>query len=378
MLEKVAFKGFKALADVTIELEALTVLVGANGSGKTSVLKGIDLLGQAAEEAASSDDLRERLGRIVDLQNAETRSWDQAESPSVSGRHQKLVLELLFLTAAIQLNHDDGTSHSLPSWSHLVYNNVPETLRRHLQPNSPFRREFSPCVRLQLDPARLAEPSFLDASDEFPRLRHDGQGLASLVAYFLETRSEALEQIEAGLRAVVPHMRRLRVVPTPVTRQEKEILRINNEALIREVKHTYRGHRLEVEVEGQGYVPAHELSDGTLITLGLFAALLGPQRPKILLLDDIDRGLHPAAQRVLVERLREIQKRVQIVCTSHSPYFLDALRPEEVRVMKLDRQRHAHCRRLTEHPEWESWKDSMTPGEFWSTVGEDWVFAEEE
>jgi len=44
-------------------------------------LKGIDLLGQAAEEAASSDDLRERLGRVVDLANAETRMVADTTNP---------------------------------------------------------------------------------------------------------------------------------------------------------------------------------------------------------------------------------------------------------------------------------------------------------
>jgi hypothetical protein len=40
-------------------------------------------------------------------------------------------------------------------------------------------------------------------------------------------------------------------------------------------------------------VPAHAASEGTLITLALLTALCSPNRPRILLLDDIDQSLHP-------------------------------------------------------------------------------------
>jgi energy-coupling factor transporter ATP-binding protein EcfA2 len=41
MIQQVSFKNYKCLRDVTINLEPFTVFVGANGSGKTSVLSGI-------------------------------------------------------------------------------------------------------------------------------------------------------------------------------------------------------------------------------------------------------------------------------------------------------------------------------------------------
>ncbi len=45
MIRQLKFQGFKALQDVTVNLERLTVLVGANGSGKTTVLEGAWLPG---------------------------------------------------------------------------------------------------------------------------------------------------------------------------------------------------------------------------------------------------------------------------------------------------------------------------------------------
>jgi len=39
----------------------------------------------------------------------------------------------------------------------------------------------------------------------------------------------------------------------------------------------------------------------------------------------------------------------------------------------LDDEGYAVVKPLTDHPEYERWKDLMAPGEFWSTVGEKWV-----
>jgi predicted ATP-binding protein involved in virulence len=103
---------------------------------------------------------------------------------------------------------------------------------------------------------------------------------------------------------------------------------------------------------------------------------MGPAKPRLVLLDDIELSLHPTAQVRLIAALRAIQKRdpgLQIVATSHSPFILNYLAPEEVRMTFLAENGFARCEKLTAHPEFEKWKDLMAPGEFWSTVGEEWV-----
>jgi predicted ATP-binding protein involved in virulence len=95
-----------------------------------------------------------------------------------------------------------------------------------------------------------------------------------------------------------------------------------------------------------------------------------------VLLDDIELALHPVAQAKLVEVVRTIQKRdpaLQIIATSHSPFILNYLDPKEVRMTFLAENGFARCEKLTAHPEFEKWKDLMSPGEFWSTVGEGWL-----
>jgi predicted ATPase len=112
------------------------------------------------------------------------------------------------------------------------------------------------------------------------------------------------------------------------------------------------------------------------MALGLLTVLMGPTRPRLVLLDDIELGLHPAAQGKLIEVLRKIQAsdpELQIIATSHSPFILNYLDPKEVRMTFLAENGFARCEKLTAHPEFERWKDMMSPGEFWSTVGESWL-----
>jgi predicted ATPase len=97
------------------------------------------------------------------------------------------------------------------------------------------------------------------------------------------------------------------------------------------------------------------------------------------LIDDLERGLHPRAMGNLVKQFRLLQQQnpdLQIVATTHSPYLLDYVEADEVLLTSVSEDGYAAIKPLTDHPDYERWKDVMAPGEFWSTVGERWVTAE--
>lgn len=127
-----------------------------------------------------------------------------------------------------------------------------------------------------------------------------------------------------------------------------------------------------------GSVPAEGLSEGTLYALGLVVSLDWTEGPKLLLTDDLDKGLHPAAQAEIVSVLCKVQAEdpeLQIVATTHSPYLLQEFDHSEVRVMTRGPDGFARCRNLVDHPEYGAWKDALNAGAYWSAVGEDWIVA---
>ncbi len=187
---------------------------------------------------------------------------------------------------------------------------------------------------------------------------------------------ENYEKILEGLRSIVPTVQAMRFRRTKIVRPETEVIKVDGKDFTRRTEREYWGESIEFDMGGATRIPAQLVSEGTLLVLGLLTVLMGASRPRLVLLDDLDRALHPKAQRDLVTLLRKILDQnsdIQILATSHSPYLLDCLKPEEVRVTTLMDDGSVAIGRLDSHPTFEKWKDEMSPGEFWSLVGEKWV-----
>jgi predicted ATPase len=112
------------------------------------------------------------------------------------------------------------------------------------------------------------------------------------------------------------------------------------------------------------------------MTLALLTLLYSPECPSLVLIDDIETALHPKAQRELVVQLRkllDLRPELQILFTTHSPYLLDQLKPEEIWLLAIDEQGVSHAKRMRDHPEAEEWLNVLSTGEFWGAEGEAWV-----
>jgi predicted ATPase len=234
--------------------------------------------------------------------------------------------------------------------------------------------QFRSTNLLRLDATKLAEPSYSDNPQ--PRLDCDGAGMASVLALMALNQPDRFQSLQVYLQSVIPSVTRIRFDRVPVSRIETETVTIDSDRLTRRLKKEYIGDEILLDLHGAPDIPAHLASEGTLLVLGLLASLLGPVRPRLVLIDDLDHGLHPRAQRRIVPLLRKIldeNQDLQIIATTHSPYIVDELDPKEVRITWAGEDGATECGRLDSHPDFERWKDEMWPGEFWSLVGEQWV-----
>lgn len=183
-------------------------------------------------------------------------------------------------------------------------------------------------------------------------------------------------QIVEGLQSLVPTVTGIRLKPTQVEKVVMEEVTIGDETRMFDRRRTFPGHEVLFDTQAGERLPGSLMSEGTLFCLGLLTILYSPSRPELILLDDLGSCLHPKAQKQVIDIIRQVQREnpaLQVVATSHSPYLLDCLQPEEVRVTTLDENGYQLCAKLGDHPEFEKWKEVMTPGEFWSMVGENWV-----
>jgi predicted ATPase len=200
---------------------------------------------------------------------------------------------------------------------------------------------------------RLRAPAPHQSSGQ--RISSDGSGLGAALADVMLEDPSRRDRISLLLRSIVPSALGV---------------------FAKRASGTEAAYEVEVEFDKIGRVPASRLSEGTLFALGLLTLLTAPSSPKLVLIDDIDKGLHPSAQVELVKILRAFlaaDPELQIIATTHSPYLLDNFEPEEVRVMTLGEDGFAMCRKLTDHPKFAKWEGALAAGEMWSSVGESWI-----
>lgn len=386
MIHKLTLRNFKGIESADLTFERFTVLVGPNASGKTSVLQALDMLSAiAAPKAKRSDILHKyggpsaiKRGDATDLLVEASSQWMQksgmlrialnASTPhelKINGRWEDQDFE-------VEDKQPGNTISQRRIQAMLKFQ--PELQQENPAFLKPFLNHWEAHVFLRLDSRNLAEPSYVDSID--PRIDTSGAGLASMLAQMALNRPDDFVKLRDALRAVIPSVVRIRLSLAEVKRQEAEALRVNDELITRHVSRTYSGHRVLFDTQSGKDIPSEAASEGTLLVLGLLAALMSSPRPKLVLLDDLDRGLHPKAQQDLVAQLRELMAldpELQIIATSHSPYLVDHLKPEEVRLSTVLPDGTVRFAALTDHPDFERWKEAMRPGEFWSTVGEKWV-----
>lgn len=395
MLDRVSFTNFKSLQAVSIDLSPLTVLVGPNGSGKSSVLQGIHLLSQTS--APRNVDPAPGWARLEAIFTGPRHPRRLARRGTASmelaireagGDALRLILGFTppgtsdHVDLKVKLDDLGGERSTLEGNNELRTTTDADGIHYRADPSCLSHnrvRHFSSAVYLHLDANLLSRTSTTD--EELPRMAADGTGLASTLAWLAGAKPDTLAAIASDLAQIVPGVKRILIHRERIVDRVMEKVDIDGQPIWRPVDRPRIGDRFSIEFTNGTEVPADLLSEGTVIALGLLTKLREPDRPRLFLLDDIDRGLHIEAQARLVATLRELMQRepdLQIVCSTHSTYLLNLFKPEEVRVLALDSDRATHARPLTDHPEFATWKYGTQTGELWAALGDAWVVARDQ
>lgn len=385
MLTRLHVQGYKALRDIDTTLEPLTVIVGPNGCGKTSVLESIAMVRDflvGPEEASRKhplQELRSKEGdRLSDLrvklwlrpnQAQELRLRDAFTGPATDPVERQVVCTL----RGDQENRADSSVSVEPR-------GPGERLKLDTKQGIPWGIGCSvlgSTRSLALDINAMAGASY--PHEMTPRVGDDGSGLASVLASLTGEQPEKFEELQAQLRELVPEVERIRIRHAPVSIIESQDVPVALDDQGREVvaKRRYQrevvGNEILFDFRHARGVPARHASEGTLLLLGLLTVVITAEA-SVLLLDDVDRALHPKAQQQLVAYLRKLTERgVQVIATTHSPYLVLHLEYEEVRAMMMSDSGGALIGKLTDHPEYARWREEMTPSEFWTVFGEEWL-----
>lgn len=371
MLDWITLSNFKNHAYTRIDLRGLTLLVGPNGAGKSGVLQGIHLVSQLLKPGTKFVSTASNRPEVL-IRRGESDAFIQlVREHSDPNQSNGMLLDLTYHAASKsgslgEIHFQDGVQEAqdviVPSRSPLLHT---------------IREVLGFAVYLRFSPKNLAEPSYLGSASA--AIDGEGYGLASTLAHLMTFERDRFEELEAAVQSILPAVKRIRVRRVEVKNPRSSVASRASSGLISKEPIAVLADELVLDMRSGNALPPQAISEGTLIVLGLLTVLVGPDCPRLVLIDDIDQSLHPRAQAQLVSLLRDLitKREVQVVATSHSPYLIDELEQDEVWVMSARPDGTAAAACLAQHPDAERFRNVLRTGEFLSSVGEDWVLGGE-
>lgn len=390
MLTAFTLKNFKSFRDARLPFGALTMLVGANASGKSNLIEALRLLswiGQGQrlpniQRALSADDqvIRGRIHEIlpegettftlgcetdaetwnkltVTLENRDGDLHIAAESvtDSVSGKElyaverksegsssdirvsyanfkrggkkpqivcsdQMAVFCQLDTEGRFEAKHEKARKvipeaaaifgHELLNM--LILDPIPAKMRGYSFPNE-WKLE-SDCRNLSSSLYNIIKSIYYKDNLEYPDI--DKYGVNSILFYINDRGSNKYKE---SRRAIVQ-----KILEFCISIPEENIKHIDFQTAPRgevmvTLTETFGGKEREV--------PAALLSDGTLRVLAIAAAMLSAPEGGLVVIEEIDNGVHPSRAKHLIEKIYEIAKArsLRVLLSTHNPALLDAL-----------------------------------------------------
>jgi len=317
VLASIEFRRFKALRHTRVDLAPFNLVIGPNGSGKTSLIEAISRLRTLSRLPlqTGAPPAQRAEGPELEFQFAAPYAGTVARLSCVS----ELVCDTLRLSPA-----------GVPAWPQISADLA--TIRSYV-----------------LDHVAMARPSRREDGFE---LKPDGGNLAANLADMRARAPESFAALSTELLRMLPEFRALVVEEGADGTVE-----------------------FALDLEEDGVVPADEMSQGILYLVGVLALAFDPDPPRVLCIEEIDRGIHPRMLREVRDALYRlsypesfglVRRPVQIVTTTHSPYFIDLFRdhPEEV-IVSHKHGRAARFERLTERPDLPDLLREGSLGDMW-------------
>jgi predicted ATPase len=325
LIEEIAVKNFKTLRDVRIPLApGITVMVGANNSGKSNALAVLKLLSESFRHEHPLLAV-EALGGFESLlsRNAKEPSIE-VSATATNGGVYKLSLPRYERKAAKVWE---------PSAEELEGENVSIVLQA-----------LRGTLVLDLSVSALRAPALVQQG---AKLGPDGRDIAAVLDNLAGENPSYRDSIDEMVRGSAREVKRI------VTRSGTE-----------------PGTKVLGVEEQDGFVyGAEDMSDGLLLFIGLaVAARFNQGLGGILAIEEPERGIHPRRLRDLVDNLLRLTKSgTQVVLTTHSPTLLDEFRDTPESVLIFDRDdTGTHVTRLSDRKEWaEELQKGMPLGDLW-------------
>jgi predicted ATPase len=354
-VERLKVINFRALKDLELgDIKPLTVFLGPNGSGKSTIFDVFAFLAEcfttglrkAWDKRGRFRELRTRGEEgpiLIELKYRETFHSplityhlaidEEPRGPVVAeewlmwrrGSHGKPFRFLRFQDGAGEVisgempdEQDERVVERLDSPELLAVNTLGQ-LAKH--PRVSALRRF--ITGWYLSYLSVSDARSVPEAGSQERLSATGENLANVIQYLKEQHPERLATILNALSLRVPRLER---VDAELLADGRLLLQIKDAPFERPIL-------------------AKFASDGTLKMLSYLTVLYDPDPPQLVGIEEPENYLHPRLLPELAEECREASARTQLMVTTHSPFFVNGLRPDEVWVLYRDDQGYTRAKR---------------------------------
>lgn len=350
-LDRIKITNYKSIQNLDLELSALNVFIGANGSGKSNFIGVFKFLNHLIEgnlqtytaERGGADTIL-HFGR----KRSESMSFNLSFENGVNGYECRLAPgaednfffsyeDVWFLgnyKGRFGLHTDSLGKGHLESKISATSSRIAEYVLSNLESWKLYHFHDTS------DSAKVKQTGDLE-DNRF--LRPDARNLAAFLYRLEKNNKDHFENIQDAIRLVAPFFDRFNLHP----------LELNPDKI-----------RLEWWEKGSdAYLNASVLSDGTLRFICMVTLLLQPQLPSVILVDEPELGLHPSAISVLANLLQSAAKRTQVLISTQSVTLVNHFEPQDVVVVEREEGQSVFQR--LDKANMTNWLDDYSLGDLW-------------
>lgn len=372
-LQKVRVKNFKAIRDSgLLRLTPLTVFVGNNGVGKSSLVEALETVHIAAGDLVTGPEkAMRRWNGIEHITNKYAKPKPDSTAPigidligNLAPEKHIDNLESKFFRAQVSGAFIANRNLSSPRWvrtwkftSKALRKQLPKAdldqVKQLLQDTFSFSAERVIASRWQF---LLANPDLMGQLVPAQSIRNntallrDASNIAAYLRGMYEIDPSSFESLLDAMRMVVPYAKSIQ------HEQTGELIRNDYITL----------------TESNFKIPGWLISTGTLRVLAILACLHHPLPPKLLVIEELENGLDPRTLGLVLAEIREAVEagQTQVIITTHSPYLLDQV-PLEYIVTVERQDGQPVFKRPADDESLEGWRNDFTNGQLF-TMGTLW------
>ncbi len=361
MLTRVVVRNFASLRNIDVRLGMLNVLIGANASGKSNFIRALHFM-QELVVNASLDQAARSIGygkpiEVVFNQDPELNVMIRVEAV-IDNKPYNYEIEVVFKRNRVSneklTTEDTVLLQSVDEAGGVFLSSTKAEKRVQIPPPilgwvaektecHPLIRRFYEYISrwsfYSFNPEAIRSYASVESSTKLDR---EGRNLPQVLHTLLTTNRRVFESIESKIRSCVPEIEEI-VLPV------------------------ISGPRVYIAVREKGFdkpFSFQQISDGTLRLLAFITAL--SLEPTLAAFEEPENCVHPYLLETLVDLVRKSGK--QVIISTHSPYLLDHVKPEEV-LLVLKEHGETRIKRLTSTREVSVVKEFLENG---GTLGEAW------